>query len=358
MNRKKRIGLLFGGRSAEHEVSLASAASVMQYLDRQKYAVIPLFITRQGNWLWGIEPGDLLTSGLTADLQSRAVAVTLATSPDIQRMLSLEEGISLPDNGKLDILFPVLHGPNGEDGTIQGLFELANIPYVGCGVLASAVGMDKVIMKQLFQQADLPIVPFLSYRQHEWKQDPQAILSTIEARLSYPCFVKPANLGSSIGVSKATHRKQLSEAIELALSYDRKLVVEQGLDCREFSCAILGNTEAQASVVGEILPGSEFSDYNDKYINHTIQFVIPAEIPKAVSDTLREMALQAYSVLDLCGLARVDFFLNNLNGRLYINEVNTLPGFTSQSLYPQLWAASNLPYSQLLDRLIDLALEH
>lgn len=357
MKQKKRIGLLFGGRSAEHEVSLASATSVMQQLDQQKYEVLPLYITRQGSWLLGIEPQALLTSGLTPELRDKAVAVTLAASPDTQRLLALGAGAALPDDGRLDLLFPVLHGPNGEDGTVQGLFELANIPYVGCGVLASAVSMNKSIMKQLFQQADLPVVPFLSYRQHAWQQDPQTILSTIETELAYPCFIKPANLGSSIGVSRATHRQQLSAAIELALSYDRAFIVEQGLDCREFSCAILGNDAPRASVVGEILPGSTFSDYNDKYLNHTIQFVIPAEISTAVSDNLREMALRAYQRLDLRGLARVDFFLNNHNGRFFINEVNTLPGFTSQSLYPQLWAASGLPYAQLLDRLLELALE-
>jgi D-alanine-D-alanine ligase len=357
MNEKKRIGLIFGGRSAEHEVSLASAPSVMQHLDPQRYEIVPILITPEGTWLWGIEPRALLESEITPAMRAEAVAVTLSADPHCQRVLALEAGTSLPHNGALDVLFPVLHGPNGEDGTIQGLFELTNIPYVGCGVLASAVGMDKAIMKQLFREAALPITDFLCFRSHEWKQTSQSVLDAIEAQIPYPCFVKPANLGSSIGVSKAVNRQQLARAIEVALSYDRKVVVERGLTCREFSCAILGNDELCASVVGEILPGSEFSDYNDKYINHTIQFIIPADLSEDRVQTLRAMALRVYRLLDLSGLARVDFFIDRTAEQIYLNEVNTMPGFTSMSLYPQLWQASGLGYPQLLDRLIELALQ-
>jgi D-alanine-D-alanine ligase len=351
---KKRIGVIFGGRSGEHEVSLASAKSVLQHLDPQTYEVIPMMITPQGSWLWGQGPHTLEnvpTSG------KEVVAVTLPADPTVQRMRSLQEGVCLPHDGALDVLFPVLHGPNGEDGTIQGLFELANIPYVGCGVLASAIGMDKVIMKQLFRAAGLPIVPFLSYRRHEWEQAPDVVLTAVEQQLSYPCFVKPANLGSSIGVNKAKNRQQLTAAIEEALRYDRKIVIERGLDCGEFSCAILGNDQPVASVVGEILPGSEFSDYNDKYVNHAIQFVIPAHVSVETAEMLQEMALRVYQLLDLSGLARVDFFFDKVSKQFYLNEVNTLPGFTSMSLYPRLWQASGLEYAPLLDRLIELALE-
>ena len=355
MTTKKRLGLIYGGRSAEHAVSLASAASVIQNLNSQLYEVIPIFITPSGNWLWDVAPDLILSTGLTPELESNAV--TLVTSPLTKGMVEIKPGRGLSADRTLDILLPILHGTNGEDGTIQGLFEMANLPYVGCGVLASAIGMDKVIMKQLLKQAGLPTINFLAYRRHQWEQDSEAVLAEIEAQVGYPCFIKPANLGSSIGVNKAEDRQHLTQAIQLALNYDRKIVVERGLTCREFSCAILGNNDPQASVVGEILPGSIFSDYNDKYINHTIHFVIPAALPPAILEHLRTLAIQAYQTLDLSGLARVDFFLDTVNEQFYLNEVNTMPGFTAQSLYPQLWEASGLHYSSLLDRLLELAEE-
>jgi D-alanine-D-alanine ligase len=357
MASKKRIGLIFGGCSGEHEVSLASAASVIQHLNSQTYEVVPILITPEGTWLYGVEPQHVLSSGITTEMREEGVVVALTPDPHARRLICMLEGISLPHDGELDVLFPVLHGPNGEDGTIQGLFELADMPYVGCGVLGSAIGMDKVVMKQLFRLAGLPIVGFMSYRYHEWERIPETVLNSVEQQLSYPCFVKPANLGSSVGVNKAWNRQQLTEAIDIAFLYDRKIVVEQGLDCREFSCAVLGNEEPRASVIGEILPGGEFSDYNDKYINHTIQFIIPAHLPVETSERLREMALSAYQLLDLSGLARVDFFSDKAGELFYINEVNTLPGFTAMSLYPRLWKASGLEYPQLLDRLIELGLE-
>ena len=360
-DRKPKIGIVFGGRSCEHEVSLASATSVIQNLDADKYEIIPIAITKEGSWLWGIEPQQMLQAqkdSHTAALLKKAPQVTLTTDPHTRRMIGIYSDKTLPDNGVIDVFFPVLHGPYGEDGTIQGLFEMANIPYVGCDVLASAVGMDKEIMKVLFQATGLPIVRHLTFRHTEWKRDSQKILDAIENYLSYPCFTKPANLGSSVGVNKATHRQQLAQNIELAFTFDRKVIIEEGIDCREFSCAILGNEDPEASVVGEILPGDDFSDYNDKYINHTIQFVIPAHIPQANATTLRSLALQAYKALDLNGLARVDFFQDKVTGHYYINEVNTLPGCTSMSLYPRLWHGSGLAYRDLLDRLIELALEY
>lgn len=362
MREKKRVGVVFGGRSGEHEVSLNSAVSVLENLNREAYEVIPIAITQQGTWLWGVEPQQLLQAKNNPALHEalqHAPAVTLqigGTGP--QRLIPIQSTESLAHDGRLDVLFPVLHGPNGEDGTIQGLFEMANVPYVGCGVLASAIGMDKDIMKRIFLMADLPIVASLTFKRHAWERAPEDVLDSIEQSLPYPCFVKPANLGSSVGVNKARDREELQNAVQIAFTYDRKIIVEQGLDAREFSCAVLGNDEPKASLVGEVLPGSEFSDYNDKYINHTIRFDIPAsQIPSEQALALQNMALKAYQALDLTGLARVDFFLDKASGKYFINEVNTLPGFTDMSLYPRLWAASGLPYQQLLDTLIELALK-
>ncbi|GHO46493.1 D-alanine--D-alanine ligase family protein [Ktedonospora formicarum] len=359
MVQKKRVGVVFGGRSCEHEVSLASAASVVQNLDAQKYDIIPIAITQEGTWRWGVTPSQLLNASdpaIAAEITA-APAVTLVIDGHSKRFISTNDASPLPGNGELDVLFPVLHGPYGEDGTIQGLFEMANIPYVGCTVLGSATGMDKEIMKELFQSAGLPVVKTLNYKLYEWERAPERILDLIEQQLTYPCFVKPANLGSSVGVGKALNREQLTKVINEAFTYDRKVSVEQGIDCREFSCAVLGNDELSASVVGEILTGGEFSDYEDKYVNHTIRFVIPAQIPEDTAQMLRGMALRAYQAFDLKGLTRVDFFQDKADGQFYINEVNTLPGFTDQSLYPKLWAASGLAYPQLLDQLIELAFQ-
>lgn len=354
MTQKLRIGVVFGGRSGEHEVSLKSAASVVQYLDPDKYEIIPIAIDRAGTWLLGVEPQKWLLADATSTPQKASV-VSLTTDPHLRGVIPTRGAPALTS---LDVIFPVLHGTYGEDGTIQGLFEMANVPYVGCGVLGSAVGMDKEIMKALFRSADLPILETLAFLRTLWERDPDRVLDTIEQHLHYPCFVKPANLGSSVGVNKAHNRAELTSALALAAEYDRKMVVEQGIDCREFSCAIMGNDEPLASVVGEIIAGSEFSDYDDKYINHTIRFEIPAaHITNEDAQSLRTMALTAYQTLDLNGLARVDFFLDKKTNQYYINEVNTLPGFTEMSLYPKLWAASGIEYTQLLDRLIEFALE-
>jgi D-alanine-D-alanine ligase len=360
MTKKKRVGVIFGGRSGEHEVSLASATSVVQNLDTEKYDITPIAITKDSMWLWGIEPQQMLQVASSAALATEiasAPVVSLVIGSQHRKFTCINNAQPLPDDGELDVLFPVLHGPNGEDGTIQGLFEMANIPYVGCDVLGSAIGMDKTIMKRLFKVADLPIVKSLTYRRIEWERDSASLLAMIESQLVYPCFVKPANLGSSVGVNKANNRDQLIKAIHEAFMYDRKIEVEEGIDCREFSCAVLGNDDVSISAVGEILSGGEFSDYEDKYINHTIQFRIPAPIPAETSQMLRDMALQAYRLLDLKGLSRIDFFQDKVSGQFYINEVNTLPGFTSSSLYPKLWAASGLAYPQLLNRLIELAFQ-
>ncbi|RAQ97058.1 D-alanine--D-alanine ligase family protein [Thermogemmatispora tikiterensis] len=360
--RKLRVGVIFGGRSGEHEVSIASATSIIEHLDPNKYEVVPIAITQEGRWLLGADPQRLLAAetGQEGTVLSESLAVALPGDPTVGHLVPLNQ----PENvgqaleaGRVDVIFPVLHGTYGEDGTLQGLLEMAGVPYVGCGVLGSALGMDKEKMKMIFQAVGLPIVDYLVYRRHDWERDPAPIIEAVEARLGYPCFVKPVNLGSSVGVSKAHKREELEQAITFAAEYDRKIIVERGIDCRELECAVLGNDEPLASVVGEIIPSNEFYDYRAKYIDNRSQTVIPADLPQETAELVRHYAVQAFLALDLSGLARVDFFLEKTSGQLYINEVNTMPGFTTISMYPKLWQASGLPYEQLLDRLIELALE-
>ncbi len=361
MEKKKiRVGLVFGGRSGEHEVSLASAESVMANLDRDKYEVVPIGITREGSWLLGTEPRASLAAEQSASHETdleETTAVTLTGDPRLRRLIPVENGEELGNRGALDVILPVLHGTYGEDGALQGLLEMANVPYAGCGVLGSALGMDKEKMKMVFQAVDLPIVDYLVYRRNEWERSPEVIMEAIEQRLSYPCFVKPVNLGSSVGVNKAHDRSELEHAINVAAEYDRKIIIERGIDCREVECGVLGNDEPIASVVGEVISSNEFYDYRAKYIDGKSQVDIPAKIPQATAEEIRRQAVQAFVALDLSGLARVDFFIEKETGQVYINEVNTMPGFTTISMYPKLWEASGLPYAQLLDRLIELAIE-
>ncbi len=357
--KKIRVGLVFGGRSGEHDVSLASAKSVIENLDREKYEIVPIGITPEGRWLLGTEPMQMIAAR-QQEHEAEAgstTAVTLTGDPSVRRLIPLQDGEPLNDNGALDVIFPVLHGTYGEDGTLQGLLEMANVPYVGCGVLGSALGMDKEKMKMIFQSAGLPVGPYRAYRRNEWERAPEQVLNTIEQQLGYPVFVKPANLGSSVGINKAHDRAELAHAMNVAAEYDRKIVVERGIDCRELECAVLGNDEPLASVVGEIVASSEFYDYAAKYIDNKSQIVIPAAISQVTAEEVRRQAVQAFQALDLSGLARVDFFLERGTGKVYINEVNTLPGFTQISMYPKLWEASGLPYQELLDRLIELASE-
>lgn len=357
--RKLRVGVVFGGRSGEHEVSLHSAESILANLDTDKYEVIPLGITREGTWLLGVTPHEMLALGeRTGEGESSPPekAIMLAGDPHNHGLLSLESGKQV-DGGPLDVIFPVLHGPYGEDGTIQGLFEMANIPYVGCGVLGSALGMDKEKMKMLFQAIGLPVIPFQTHQRKQWERAPEAVLEAVEQELGYPCIVKPANMGSSVGVSKADDRESLKQAITRAAEYDSKIIIERWLDVREISCAVLGNEEPETSQVGELVTEQALLDYDSKYVRPSFHFDVPADVPQTVAEELRRMSKQAFLVLDLNGLARVDFFLGRNDGRIYINEVNTLPGFTQDSVYPKLWKASNLSYSALLDRLIELALE-
>jgi D-alanine-D-alanine ligase len=367
MARKLRVGILFGGRSGEHEVSLLSAASILKAIDRSKFDVVPIGITKEGRWLGAGDARGLLDGGDSA-LARRLRAGDPEATPGAKL---LSEGIptllapepNRPGGAALDVVFPVLHGTFGEDGTIQGLFELAGIAYVGSGVLGSSAGMDKDVMKRLFAQARLPIVKHVTLLRAEWEKSPRKAIATVEAALRYPMFVKPANLGSSVGISKAHNRKELGPALDVAAKYDRKLVVEQGVGgktagARELEVGVLGNDDPKASVVGEIIPGKEFYDYEAKYLSEGSVPVIPAKLTRGESRQIREMAVAAFRACDLSGLARVDFLMEpDGKRRIYLNEVNTLPGFTQISMYPKLWEATGIGYTDLITRLIELALE-
>ena len=386
MKRKLRVGVLFGGRSGEHEVSLLSAASILKAIDRGKFDVTPIGITKEGRWL---AAGD--ARGLLEGDRSAAARRLRAGDPEATPGAKLlHEGIPTllvpepadPQAGEraaaasaalaresrlsghsLDVVFPVLHGTFGEDGTIQGLFELAGIAYVGSGVLGSSAGMDKDVMKRLFAQAGLPIVKHVTLLRGEWEKSPRKSIARVEAALDYPVFVKPANLGSSVGISKAHDRKELPAALNLAAKYDRKLIVEQGVGggksrARELEVGVLGNDDPKASVVGEIVPGKEFYDYEAKYLSEGSVPVIPAKLTRAEAKQIREMAVAAFQACDLAGLARVDFLMEPQGKRrIFLNEVNTLPGFTRISMYPKLWEATGIGYTALITRLIELALE-
>ncbi|MEZ4582164.1 MAG: D-alanine--D-alanine ligase family protein [Caldilineaceae bacterium] len=350
--RKLRVGVLFGGRSGEHEVSLNSARNVMDALQRAGHTVIPIGIGRSGRWLTGGDPMARLSDGLTGD--AGPVNGREQTSWALLPQAGTRE--ALPE---LDVIFPVLHGTYGEDGTVQGLLEMANIPYVGCGVLASAVAMDKLVAKQLFAQAGLVQVAYVGVRRRQWRADPNAVVATVEHALDYPVFVKPANLGSSVGVSKARNRAELATALDLAAAYDAKIVVEAAVPhAREIEVSVLGNDAPEASVPGEIVPGNEFYDYAAKYVSDNSRLIIPAALDDATTAYVRAMAVRAFQAVDATGLARVDFLLDDRSGEIFLNELNTMPGFTRISMYPKLWEASGVSYPELVDRLLALALEH
>jgi len=352
---KTRVAVVFGGRSGEHEVSLASATSIMDNMDQSKYEIIPIGITKEGLWLLDGEPMKALTSG-RRDGGAAPAMVSAAPRAEPQAPIAADSrsrGVPLA----VDVVFPVLHGPYGEDGTIQGLLEMAGVPYVGAGVLASAAGMDKAVMKALFLQAGLPVVGHILVSRKEWEAAPDAALDRIEESVGYPCFVKPANLGSSVGISKAVDRTALAEALRTAARYDRKLIVEKGVDAREVECSVLGNDEPVASVPGEVVPCNAFYDYRAKYLDEGSQLLIPAPLPPETTEEVRWLAVEAFKAVDCAGMARVDFFVEHGTGRVLVNEINTIPGFTKISMYPKLWEASGLPYPRLIDRLIELALE-
>lgn len=352
-----RIGVVFGGRSSEHEVSLASAANVIDALTRAGYDVAPIGITPAGRWLIGGDPLKLLGDNAAVSTQLENNQVTIDQAEPAQNWSLLPSTSHASQLATIDVIFPVLHGPYGEDGTIQGLLEMANLPYVGCGVASSAVAMDKVMAKQLFDAAGLPQVRYQVVLRNAYHANPESTCETIEAALSYPLFVKPANLGSSVGVSKARNREELHTAIAIAAQYDRKLLVEEAApNCREIEVSVLGNDNAIASIPGEIIPGHEFYDYAAKYLDDTSQLIIPAPLTPEQVTRVQEMAVRAFHAIDGTGLARVDFLMDNKSGAFYLNEINTMPGFTRISMYPKLWEASGIPYPELVDRLVQLAL--
>jgi D-alanine-D-alanine ligase len=353
MTRKLRIGVIFGGRSGEHEVSLVSATSIINALDPAKYEIVPIGITREGRWLSSGRALGLLKERAGLDQEPERLLVPDPSRRGLVGANGGSEGLQV-----LDAVIPIVHGTHGEDGTLQGLLELANIPYVGAGVLGSALGMDKIVQKQLFRQAGLPVAKYVWFLSSLCRETPAKAAAAAARALRYPLFVKPANTGSSVGISKAHTRAELLEALALAATFDRKVIVEQGVrDLREIECAVLGNDHPQASVVGEVVPSNEFYDYDAKYVDGKSRAEIPARLPRRVAEQVRRMAVKAFSVLDLAGMARVDFFVTRRTHRVYLNEVNTLPGFTAISMYPKLWEATGLSYGGLLDRLIALAIE-
>lgn len=356
MTRRIRVGIIFGGRSGEHEVSLASAQSILRHIDRSRYDVVPIGITKEGRWVVGGDPLAALTAGRLLE----TVGASMLPDPGARGLVALDPSSGFLERGleePLDVVFPVLHGTYGEDGTIQGLFELAGIAYVGAGVLGSAAGMDKAIMKTLFRAAELTIVNWEVVLRSELERDADAVLQRTEEQIGYPCFVKPANLGSSVGVSKAHDRAGLRRGLWEASRYDRKVLVEHAVNARELECSVLGNDDPVASIVGEIRPKREFYDYRAKYVDDDSELCIPANIDDALAQRVRQMAVIAFKAIDVAGMARVDFFLDRETGELLVNEINTIPGFTKISMYPKLWEASGLSYSDLIDRLILLALE-
>jgi D-alanine-D-alanine ligase len=384
--KKIRVGILFGGRSGEHEISLLSAASVFNAIDKDKYEVVPIGITKEGRWVTAGQAERLLQGKFedhkhlrAGDPEATPGAAVLAKGeavvvpPEPQRhgvMTPFETDASshaltrrAADRAiNVDVIFPVLHGTFGEDGTIQGLLELADMPYVGAGVLGSAAGMDKDIMKALFRAAGLPIVKHVTFLRSDWEANPNKIQKLVESKLKYPVFVKPANLGSSVGISKARDSKELGPAIEEAAKFDRKIVIEQGVGgrkqkAREIECSVLGNDKPEASLPGEIVPSTEFYDYKAKYLDEGSQLIIPAKLSKAETKEVQRLAIGAFKAVDCSGLARVDFLIEPKSGKLYLNEINTMPGFTAISMYPKLWAASGVSYPDLIGRLIHLGLE-
>ncbi|MDF2742103.1 MAG: D-alanine/D-alanine ligase [Actinomycetia bacterium] len=341
---RTRLAILYGGRSAEHQISVVSARSVMEALDPDRFEVVPIAITRQGRWLLPERTPLELTARDGALPEVDAAGAELAVRP--------QEGVR-----GVDVVFPILHGPFGEDGTVQGLFELADLPYVGSGVLASALAMDKAMAKVVLAQAGLPQAPYLVVAGRDWRADPEGVAAEVAARLAYPVFTKPARLGSSIGISKVKTPDGLAAGLADAFAHDSKAVVEQGIVARELECGVLGNDAPEASVVGEVIPGHEFYDFEAKYLDESLKLEIPAQVPEAVTAQVRELSRRAFLALGCEGFARVDFFYEEATGRVLVNEVNTIPGFTPKSMFPLLWAASGLAYPDLVARLVDLATE-
>src|SRR5947209_5872759 len=351
MNEKKRlrIGILFGGRSGEHEVSLASAASVIRGLDPDKYEAVPIGITKEGHWLVGAGAQKMLPEVLKGGQR-----VMMTADPTDAALVRLDGS---GGGQRIDVVFPVMHGTFGEDGTIQGLLELAGLPFVGAGVLGSAIGMDKDVAKRLLQVGRIPVVPWVTVHRSDWESHPKDVRRCIEKKFKYPVFVKPATLGSSVGMTKVHSREELPPALNLASEFAMKILVEQCVVAREIEVSVLGNHNPRASIPGEIVPHREFYDYAAKYLEEGSQILIPAKLKRAQVKTIQKYAIEAFRALELSGMARVDFFLERTAGKIYLNEVNTIPGFTSISMYPKMWEASGIPFRELIDKLIELALE-
>lgn len=346
--------MIFGGRSGEHEVSLRSAESIINAIDKSKYEVVPIGITKAGRWLVSADARALLPQAVMSSASQEQVAII--GDPTRKGLMRLDSNNgSLAD--RIDVVFPVLHGTYGEDGTIQGLLDMAAVPYVGCGVLASAAGMDKIVMKQLFERAGLCVADYQWFLRSSWEAGEEQILRKLARSLGYPMFVKPANLGSSVGISKATNRKELREAINDAVRYDRRIIVEKAVVGREIEISVMGNDHPTASLPGEVITGHEFYDYEDKYLDDTARTEVPARLPKRIIEQIQRDAIVAFQAIDGSGLARVDFFVEQSTNRVIINEINTMPGFTSISMFPKMWEASGVAYSELIDRLIELAIE-
>jgi len=349
-NKKRlRVGILFGGRSGEHEVSLASAASVIRGLDPDKYEAVPVGITKEGHWLVGSAAQKMLPEVLKGGQR-----VMMTADPTDAALIPLDRS---GGGQRIDVVFPVMHGTYGEDGTIQGLLDLAGLPFVGAGVLGSAIGMDKDVAKRLLQVAKIPVVPWIAVQRADWERHPKEIQTILEKKFKYPMFVKPATLGSSVGMTKVHSRAELSPALTLAAEFAMKILVEKCIVGREIEVSVLGNHDPKASIPGEIVPHREFYDYTAKYLEQGSQILIPAKLKPAQVKTIQKYAVEAFRALELSGMARVDFFVEKKAGKIYLNEVNTIPGFTSISMYPKMWEASGIPFRQLIDKLIELALE-
>jgi len=348
-SRKLRVGVLFGGRSGEHEVSLASASSIIRGLDPQKYEAVPIGITKEGHWLIGEGAQKMLPEVLRTGQR-----VVMSADPTESALMPIDGSAR---GQKLDVIFPVIHGTFGEDGTMQGLLELAGLPFVGAGVLGSAIGMDKDIAKKLMQVAGIPVVPWIAVQRADWERQPKEIRRAIEKKFKYPVFVKPATLGSSVGMTKVHSRAELGPALDLAAEFAMKIMVERAVSAREIEVSVLGNHDPRASIPGEIVPHREFYDYAAKYLEEGTQLLIPAKLKKSEVKKVQTMAITAFRALELSGMARVDFFIEKRGGKIFLNEVNTIPGFTSISMYPKLWEANGIPFRELVSKLIDLALE-
>jgi D-alanine-D-alanine ligase len=357
MSPKLRLAILYGGRSAEHAISVVSARSVMEALDRDRFEVVPIGITRQGAWLLPERSPLELTAPAGGLPQVEPVGAEVALHPEQRASALTVPGGGTAAIGQVDVVFPILHGPYGEDGTVQGLFELADLPYVGSGVLASALAMDKAMAKVVLAQAGIPQAPYLVVGERAWRTGPERVAAEVAERLAYPVFTKPARLGSSIGISKVKTPDQLAGGLAEAFAHDAKALVEQGIPARELECGVLGNDTPEASVVGEVIPGREFYDFEAKYLDEGLKLEIPAPVGDGVKARVRELSVRAFQALDCEGFARVDFFYDESAGEVLLNEVNTIPGFTPKSMFPMLWAASGLAYPDLVARLVDLAIE-